>query len=127
MHQHEKLLRTMDEAMAKGDMETFFGSYTDDVVVHIPGHSSLAGDHKGLDQMQALFGRFMEGAGEYSFEAHGYIVDDEHGIILQRSKMSKGGKTLETNDIFVNHFRDGKISEFWMYSDKQQEMDAWLD
>jgi len=43
-----------------------------------------------------------------------YLADDEHGVSLQNSKATKGGKTLETKDAFISHFRDGKVSEFWL-------------
>lgn len=125
-HPNVETLRRIDEAQLKGDMDGFLAGFTDDVVVHIPGKSSLSGTYKGKDQLADLFGRFMEAAGEYSFEGHAYLADDEHGVSLQNSKASKGGKTLETKDAFISHFRDGKISEFWIYTDEQAAMDAWL-
>jgi ketosteroid isomerase-like protein len=126
MHQNEKLLRDADEAQMKGDVEAFVGFYADDVIVHIPGKSSLAGDYKGKDQFVELFGRFMERTPEYSFEPHAYLADDEHGIILQRSHYQRGDETVDCNDTFVCHFRDGKISEFWLSSDDPYAVDAFL-
>jgi ketosteroid isomerase-like protein len=126
MHANEELIRRMDEAMLHGDMDTFFGSHTDDVVVHIAGQNSLAGTSKGLGEMQALFGRFMERAGEFTFEPHDYLASDEHGVVLQRSHYNRDGNRLDTDDVFVFHFRDGKISEFWMSSQNQAELDAFL-
>lgn len=46
---------------------------------------------------------------------------------LENSKATKGGKTLETKDAFISHFRDGKVSEFWLYSDDQAGMDKLID
>jgi ketosteroid isomerase-like protein len=126
-HPNVEVLRRIDEAQTKGDMDAFFAEFTDDVVVHIPGASKLAGTYKGKDQLGELFGKFMEAAGEYSFEGHAYLADDEHGVSLQNSKASKGDKVLETRDAFISHFRDGKISEFWIYTDDQAGMDALLD
>ena len=126
MHANEQLMRKMDKAMMDGDLETFFGSHTDDVVVHIAGHSSLAGTTKGLAEMQKLFGQFMQRAGEFTFEAHDYIAGDTHGVILQHSHYNRDGNRLDTDDIFVCHFRDQKISEFWMSSWQQAELDAFL-
>ena len=97
-HPNVETLRRIDEAMLKEDMDTFFAQYTDDVVVHVAGTSKLAGDYKGLDQLQELFGRFMEAAGEFSFENHAYLADDEHGLILQRSTMRRGDKSFSTNE-----------------------------
>lgn len=73
-----------------------------------------------------VFARFMERSPEYTFEPHAYFADDEHGVILQRSHYKRGSETLDTNDTFVCHFRDGKISEMWLTSDDQYEVDAFL-
>jgi ketosteroid isomerase-like protein len=126
MHPNEKLLRDADEAQIAGDIEAFGGFYTDDVIVHISGKSSFAGVHKGKDQFMELFGRFLERTPEYSFEPHAYFADDEHGVLLQRSHYKRGDETLDSNDVFVCHFRDGKISEFWLTSDSESEVDAFL-
>ena len=126
MHANEQLLRDADQAQIRGDFEAFTGFFTDDVVVHIPGKSSFAGVHKGKDQFLELFGRFVERAGEYAFEPHAYFADDEHGISLQRSHYRRGNESLDSNDAFVCHFRNGKISEFWLLSDEEDAVDAWL-
>src|SRR5215207_8060520 len=36
-------------AAKRGDWETAFGYFEDDIVVHIPGRSTFAGDHRGKD------------------------------------------------------------------------------
>jgi uncharacterized protein len=126
MHPNEKLLRDADEAQMQGDVDAFVGFYADDVIVHIPGKSSFAGVYKGRDQFLELFGRFMERTPEYSFEPHAYLADDEHGVILQRSHYKRGDETLDSDDTFVCHFRDGKISEFWLSSENSDEVDAFL-
>jgi ketosteroid isomerase-like protein len=125
-HPNVETLRRIDEAQLKGDMDAFFAEFTDDVIVHIPGNSRLSGTYKGKDQLGDLFGRFMEAVGEYSFEGHAYLADDAHGVSLQNTKATKGRKTLETRDAFISHFRDGKISEFWIYTDEQAAMDDWI-
>ena len=124
-HPNVDALRRMDEAMAQNDMEAFFAGYGDDVLVHIGGNNKLTGDYRGLGQLQALFGRFMEASGGYSFENHAYLADGEHGVILQRGTMQRDGKNLSVNEVFVYHFRDGKISEFWYQPQDQAAVDAW--
>jgi len=126
MHPNEQLLRDADEAQLAGDVEKFVSFHAEDVIVHIPGKSSLAGVYKGRDQFLELFGRFLERTPEYTFEPHAYFADDEHGVILQRSHFKRGGETLDSNDVFVCHFRDGKISEFWLTSENSDEVDAFL-
>jgi len=126
MHPNEKVLRDADEAQSRGDVEGFLSHMADDIVVHMPGRSSLAGDYKGKDRFVEVFQRFMERAPGYTFEPHAYFADDDHGIILQRSHYRRGDETLDTNDTFVAHFRDGKISEMWISTDDQYGVDEFL-
>lgn len=126
MHPNEKVLRDADEAQVRGDVEAFSDAYTDDVIVHIPGKSSLAGTYKGKDQFQEVFGKFMERIPEYTFEPHAYFADDEHGVSLQISHYRKGDQALDSNDTFVCHFRDGKVSEFWYLAEDTDAVDALL-
>jgi uncharacterized protein len=126
MHPNEKVLRDADEAQLRGDVEGFTSHFTDDVVVHITGKSSFAGVYKGKDQFLELFGRFLERVPEYTFEPHSYLADDEHGVSLQRSRFKRGDETLDSNDVFVCHFRDGKVSEFWLLSEDEDAVDAFL-
>jgi len=126
MHPNEKLMRDLDEAQLRGDIEAFASYFADDVIVHVPGRSSLAGEYKGKDQFVELFGRFMERTPEYSFEPHAYLADDEHGVALQRSHYKRGDEALDSNDTIVSHFRDGKISEFWFMSEDPYAVDAFL-
>jgi ketosteroid isomerase-like protein len=126
MHPNEQVLRDADEAQMRGDFEAFTSAYTDDVIVHIPGKSSLAGVYKGKDQFVEVFGKFTEAVPEYTFEPHAYFADDEHGVILQISHYKKGDRTLDSNDTFVCHFRDGKISEFWFLAEDEGAVDELL-
>ena len=125
-HPNADVLRLADEAMLRGDIDEFLSYYTDDVIVHAAGKSRLAGDYNGRDRLQELFGQFMEAMGDYSFENHAYLADDEHGVILQRAKAVKDGKTQEFNEVFVFHFRDGKISEMWYVPVDQAVVDALI-
>jgi ketosteroid isomerase-like protein len=126
MHPNEKVLRDLDEAQIRGDIEGFAASFTDDVIVHIPGRSSFAGEYKGRDQFLEVFQRFSERVPDYTFEPHAYFADDEHGVSLQRSHNVRGDERLDTNDTFVVHFRDGKVSELWFATDQPYEFDEFL-
>ena len=126
MHPNEQLLRDADDAQMRGDVEAFMGFYTDDIVVHISGSSSLAGDHRGREAFAKLFATFMERAPDFSFEPHAYLADDEHGVLLQRSHYRRGSDGVDMDDVFVFHFRGGKISEFWLRPEDQSELDRFL-
>ena len=125
-HSNVNVLRSMDEAMTRGDLEHFFSQYTDDVVVHIAGDSKLTGECVGVGELQSLFGHFMEASGEYSFENYSYFADESRGVILQRGTMKRGGDTFSTDEVFVYRFRDGKVAEFWYLPFDQEGVDAWF-
>lgn len=40
--------------------------------------------------------------------------------------MKRGVQTFSTNEVFVYHFRGGKISEFWYQPVDQADIDAWF-
>jgi ketosteroid isomerase-like protein len=126
MHPNEQVLRDLDAAQQADDAEAFMSHFTEDVVVHMPGRSSLAGTYKGKAEFMEVFQRFMERAPGYAFEPHAYLADDEHGVSMQRSHYEREGKRLDTNDTFVCHFRDGKVSEVWFSTDDPYGTDEFL-
>lgn len=123
---HVETLRQMDEAMMRGDIATMFSYHTEDVVIHIGGQNKLSGDYHGINEMQQVFGDFMEAAGEYSFENLSYLADEKHGFIVQRGTMKRDGNSLTVEEVFAFHFRDGKISEFWYLPLDQAAVDEWF-
>jgi ketosteroid isomerase-like protein len=127
MPDNVQILRDIDEAQMRGDFDAFLSYFTDDVKVHAGGNNKLAGDYQGKEQFQEIFGRFMEAAGEdYSFESHAYFADDEHGVALQTSHYKRGGETLDSREVFVTHFRDGKVHEMWFLPQDSAAFDAWI-
>jgi ketosteroid isomerase-like protein len=126
-HANIDTLRAIDEAQTRGDLEAFFSNFTDDVKIHIRGNNKLSGDYEGKQSFQELFGRFGEAAGSnYSFEGHAYLADDEHGVSLQVAHYEKDGRTMDAQEAFIVHFRDGKVSEIWFASVDGGAFDAWI-
>jgi uncharacterized protein len=113
-HPNEEMLRRQDEALSKGDLDTFWSLTTDDVVVHVAGRSSLAGDHEGLDTAKDLFARYMASLGDNpELITHDILANDEHGVVLYETRVTKEGQSVTIRTINVCHFRDGKVSELW--------------
>ena len=126
-HANEQIMRAIDEAQTRGDLDAFFGNFTDDVKVHVQGNNKLAGNYEGKSHLQDVFGRFMEAAGSnYSFESHSYLADDEHGVTLQTSHFNRDGRKLDVREAFVVHFRDGKVSEMWYFPFEASAFDAFI-
>ena len=114
MHPNEQVLRDVDKAQQAGDIDTFLGFFTDDVVMHVTGRSSLAGDYKGKDQVFGFFGKLMELTdGTSKVEVHDLLANDEHGVAVVKESGTRNGRSHEGNATHVFHIRDGKVTEFW--------------
>jgi ketosteroid isomerase-like protein len=113
-HPNEELLRRCYEAFAKGDLGTVMSIFDEDIVWHEPGRSPLAGDFKGHQQVQELFGSIFEmSRGPFSIEIHDILANDEHAVVMVRTRAERSGKSLDALQCHVWHLSNGKATEFW--------------
>jgi uncharacterized protein len=123
-HPNEEVARSATEALSKGDIEGFLALHTDDVVVHFPGRGPMAGDYRGKDGLGQMFQKQMQMLdAPPEVENHDILANDDHAVILNNTKGTRHGKTLELQQVVVLHIRDGKISEVWLQFSDQQAMD----
>jgi uncharacterized protein len=125
-HPNVRVIRRAVDAFSSGDMVVLAEVLSPDLVVHVPGHSALAGDHQGLEDIFAYNERIFElSEGTYENEIHEIMATDEHGVVLQRNRAGRGDKSLDISEALVMHLKDGKIVEVWeMYVD-QDAFDAF--
>ena len=45
---------------------------------------------------------------------------------MQHSTYEKQGRRLAMDEVFICHFRDGKVSEMWYLAGDQQALDEFL-
>src|SRR6266568_2308910 len=113
-HKNEETMRRADEAMAKGDPSQMFALFTEDAVVHIGGRSKMAGDYKGMEQIQGAFGTFMQAVGGTpEFDTHDILANDTHGVILQTIRVSRGSERIAIPGTAIMNFTNGKVTEAW--------------
>jgi ketosteroid isomerase-like protein len=123
-HPNEEIARSATEALSKRDMEGFLTHHADDVVVHFPGRGPMAGDHRGKDGVAQMFQRQMQILDSPpEIDTHDVLASDDHAVVLNKVRASRGGKTLEQQQVVVMHIRDGKIAEIWLQFSDQQAMD----
>jgi uncharacterized protein len=126
MAEHPNVARIKDgyAAFAKGDFAVLNDLFAEDVLWHEAGRNQLSQEYRGRDAVYAFFGRLMEvTAGTFHIDLHAVFADDEHGVALVRMNLSRGDKTVTTNDAHVFHLRDGKVTEFWDASTDQYGFD----
>jgi ketosteroid isomerase-like protein len=125
-HVNEEVARKATEAISKGDMETFLSLHTDDSVVHFPGRGPLAGDYRGKNGITDMFQRQMKMLDSPpQIENHDILANDNHAVVLNKTRATRGGKTIEQQQVVVLHIKGGKIAEAWLQFSDQQGMDEF--
>jgi ketosteroid isomerase-like protein len=123
-HPNEEIARSATEALSKRDMEGFLSHHADDVVVHFPGRGPMAGDYRGKDGVGQMFQQQMQILDSPpEIDNHDILANDDHAVILNKVRASRGGKTLEQQQVVVMHIKGGKIAEVWLQFSDQQGMD----
>jgi ketosteroid isomerase-like protein len=125
-HPNEEIARSATEAIAKRDIEGLLGMYADDVVLHFPGRGPMAGDYRGKDGITKMFQQQMEILdAPPQVENHDILASDDHAVVLNKVRGTRGGQTFDQQQVVVMHIRDGKIAEVWLQFSDQQGMDEF--
>jgi ketosteroid isomerase-like protein len=125
-HPNEEIARNATDALSKRDIEKFLSLHADDVVIHFPGRGPMAGDYEGKDGVARMMQQQMQILETPpEIENHDILANDDHAVILNKVKATRGGQILEQNQVVVMHFKSGKIAESWLHFSKQQDMDEF--
>jgi ketosteroid isomerase-like protein len=125
-HANATTFREGYAAFQAGDLEKVRSLFTEDITWQIPGHNHFSGAHSGIDKVLDLFMRnFAETNGTFKVELHDVLANDEHGVALATVSGQREGKSLSDRYTHVVHFRDGKVSESWIFDENQDEVDAF--
>jgi len=123
-HPNEEVARSATDALSKGDMEGFLNHHADDVVIHFPGRGPMAGEHRGKDGVARMFQQQMQMLdAPPQIENHDILANDDHAVILNKIRATRGGQTLEQDQVVVLHIKGGKVVEGWLQFSEQQAMD----
>lgn len=113
-HPNVEVVRQGYNAFNNRDTGTLAELIAENVVWHVPGRSSIAGDYYGRETTFAYFERLQELTnGTYQAELHVAVGDDEHVIIVDHSSAKRNGRTYDENELVVFRFRDGRVVEAW--------------
>ncbi len=124
MHANEKVLRAALDAIAAGDADAAARAMADDMVVHVPGRSRLAGDLHGRGKLGAKI-RELTG-GTMSIEVHDVLASDAHAVGVYTMRVVCPDRSLEWRHVNVYHIRDGKIVEVWQNPFEQDAFDEFF-
>ena len=108
-------------------MATLRELFEPEIVWHFPGHSVLAGDHRGPDAVLGFLATTMElTAGRFRVEVHDVVADDRHTVGLHLATGERAGRSLEDREVLVFHVRDGRVVAAWQYLENQYTYDEFF-
>ena len=124
-HPNADLVRKGFEAFAAGDMAEMGQIMADDAKWHFPGTGPASGDFEGKEAIFGGFARIPQETDSFGQEIHAILADDEHAVALIETTVSRGGKDLRYNAVFVFHVTGGKMTEAWVTMVDQAAVDAF--
>lgn len=124
MHGNEKVLRAALDALSAGDERAYADVVADEMVVHVPGRSRLAGDLHGRGVFGAKVRELTGGA--LTIEVHDLLASDAHAIGLYTMRVQCQDRSLEWRHVNIYHIRDGKIAEVWQNPFEQEAFDEFF-
>ncbi len=112
-------------AARRGDWDTAFGYFAEDIDFHIPGRSAFAGHRRGkasaVDYIQSI--RDHYGDGEIEVELVDMLVSDERVALLVRERFHGEGPALEIRRANVYRVRGDRIVEISIFEADQYVVD----
>lgn len=125
-HSNLERARAGYQAFAAGDMATVNDLLADDIVWHSGGNNILTGDYEGKEAVLGFLARLMqETGGSFKNDVHDILANDDHGVALVTVSGTRGGKSLEGRVAQIFHMRDGRMTEFWTFSEDQDQFDEF--
>ena len=126
--QNAQRTRRIADAVTRGDMKTYGQAPGDDVVLHVPGASPLAGDYEGKE---GVFGFLGTAAGTtdntFRFEVFDILASDTRSVALGRATAERDGRRLDTGMVEVRRFgADGLVSEVRVYLEETAALDEFF-
>ncbi len=111
-HPNEELARSFYAAFDKGDIDAVKAMTTDDLEMHEPGASPLAGSYRGKEAVFDFFARLgaVTGGTIRIEQVHDVLANDERAIGLFTSSAERNGETIRAEVAEVFEIVDGKIA-----------------
>jgi ketosteroid isomerase-like protein len=122
----EDIIRRGYKAFGEGDMETLGSLYSPDVVQSQSGNNPTSGEHKGVDNVMALYGQLFElSGGTFSVDLKSVKTQGDKVVSVHHATGKREGKTLDVDETIEFTFSGDKISRLDLTSADQAVEDAF--
>jgi uncharacterized protein len=123
--ENDRLIRSGNDAFARGDLAANADVFREDAVWHAQALGVLSGDHAGWPAIAAFFGRTMELTnGSFSVAVEDALTNETGAAVVVRSRGTRDGNELDSRQVHVYRFEDGKVAEAWQFAPADAD-DFW--
>lgn len=126
---YEAVLRKLVLAAADATLpEVAPRLFADEAVLHVPGSSLLAGDHRGPTAIaEGFFRRQAElTEGNLTLEPVQMDVRGTRGVLVLQVHAERAGQVLDDRQVGIFKLANGKIAEGWIESGDQEKFDEFF-
>jgi len=125
-HPNALLIRRFYAAATSPEFETHVPAFLrEDVVWHVSGHHPLAGEFTGAPAvLNAMRSYAAHSDGTLMLETRSVFADDDHAIAVHWATAQRANVEYAAHEIDVFHILEGRIAEFWSFSEDQRATDA---
>jgi uncharacterized protein len=126
-HPNLDLCRRGYQAFAQADMATLAELISPDATWHIPGKSSVSGDHTGHEQIFGFFAQLGERSeGTFALAIQDMLANDDRGVaIVHLTAGGSSGRTLDQREVHELTIENGQVVDFRAYSTDIDAEDAY--
>lgn len=126
-HPNADFIRRGFESFNAADIPGLTAIMDENCVQHMGGSNALfSGDHHGLDNVLAMYGRIGEASGgTFRADPEQIWANDDRIVVVYRGTAEREGKRLDMRNAIVFELRDGKIVELTDIPADADEQDAF--
>jgi ketosteroid isomerase-like protein len=121
-----EIVRLMNGAFNRGDLEAAFGFYEPAAVWHSRPDEPDTGDYHGLDAIRQMAAMWVDMFDQFEFDLEDYLDAGDcvvtSGWLCGRGRES--GAEVRERYAWVVRMRDCKLAEIWEYRDRAEALQA---
>jgi uncharacterized protein len=121
------LIKSAYDAFSRGDTQSVFSVFADNILWHVPGRGPLSRDYRGHAEVGGFFEHFMGlSEGTFRIQIDQILADRDRVVVLCTETASRAGRSWSSPTVHVWTVKDGRATAFWEYEgDQQGEDEFW--
>jgi uncharacterized protein len=121
------LIKSAYDAFSRGDTESVFAVFAENILWHVPGRGPLSRDYRGHAEVGGFFEHFMGlSGGSFRIQIDQILANRDRVVVLCTEGASRAGRSWSSQQVHVWTVKDGRATAFREYEgDQQGEDEFW--